>query len=135
MSVWQKYNIQVNDWDSLLINKFIENTKSGVFCDVGACNGLFTSLNLMKNKIDSLEFDISLVGCGAYGLPIGSYIKNHKKKSAIHLGGSLQILFGIIGNRWVSNQRIMRFFNEHWTRPIDSERIINFNTIEGGCYW
>ncbi len=44
MNVWQRYNIQVNDWDSLLINKFIENTKPGIFCDVGACNGVFTTL-------------------------------------------------------------------------------------------
>lgn len=44
MNIWEKYNIQVNDWDSLLIKKFTENTKSGVFCDVGACNGLFTNL-------------------------------------------------------------------------------------------
>lgn len=44
MNIWQKLNIAVNDWDSLLTIKFKENTKpDGVFCDVGACNGVMTN--------------------------------------------------------------------------------------------
>ena len=44
MNIWEKLNISVNDWDTLLRYKFLENTTAGVFCDVGACNGLFTNL-------------------------------------------------------------------------------------------
>jgi FkbM family methyltransferase len=45
MNIWEKLNISVNDWDSLLRIKYIENTTSGgIFCDVGACNGVVTSL-------------------------------------------------------------------------------------------
>jgi hypothetical protein len=36
MTVWEKYSINVNDWDSLLKIKFEENASSGNFCDVGA---------------------------------------------------------------------------------------------------
>jgi FkbM family methyltransferase len=44
MEAWQKYGIQVNDWDRLLSIKFQENTKpEGVYCDVGACSGVITS--------------------------------------------------------------------------------------------
>jgi len=44
MEAWEKYKIQVNDWDRLMSIKFIENSKpGGVFCDVGACNGVVTS--------------------------------------------------------------------------------------------
>ena len=43
MNNWQKYNLHVNDWDSLVKIKFIENTGHGTFCDVGACNGVMTS--------------------------------------------------------------------------------------------
>lgn len=95
----------------------------------------FDSLNIMKEKIDNLQFDIALIGCGSYGLPLGSFVKSYKKKSVVHLGGCLQILFGIMGNRWHSNQRIMKFFNENWVRPSESERTKNFNLVEGGCYW
>ena len=43
--IWNKYGLEVNDWDGLLLRKFMEHTqKGGAFCDVGACNGLFTSL-------------------------------------------------------------------------------------------
>ena len=45
MKSWDKYGIMVNDWDSLLQIKFRENClQDKVFCDVGACNGVFTSL-------------------------------------------------------------------------------------------
>jgi len=45
MNTWERLNLQVNDWDGLLKIKFVENAKSGgTFCDVGACNGVFTSL-------------------------------------------------------------------------------------------
>ena len=44
MTAWEKLNIPVNDWDSLLKTKFVENTRyGGIFCDVGACNGIITS--------------------------------------------------------------------------------------------
>ena len=44
MDAWEKYNISVDDWDTLLKIKFKENTfTGGKYCDVGACNGVFTS--------------------------------------------------------------------------------------------
>lgn len=44
MDAWEKYGIQVNDWDKLVSIKFQENTqKGGIFCDVGACNGVITN--------------------------------------------------------------------------------------------
>lgn len=45
MNVWEKYNIEINDWDKLVSIKFQENTNTGgIFCDVGACKGVITSL-------------------------------------------------------------------------------------------
>ena len=44
MTAWNKYNIEVNDWDNLLKIKFKENIKTeGKYCDVGSCNGVITS--------------------------------------------------------------------------------------------
>jgi len=35
MTAWNKYNIEVNDWDNLLKIKFNENIKTeGKYCDV-----------------------------------------------------------------------------------------------------
>ncbi len=92
------------------------------------------SLEIMEKKIDNLDFDIAIIGCGAYGLLLADYIKN-KNKQAVHIGGGLQILFGIKGKRWDVHPEISALYNEHWVRPMDNEKTINFHTVEGGTYW
>jgi hypothetical protein len=89
----------------------------------------------MCKEIDTLDFDIALLGCGGYGLPLVNYIKNEKKRSAIYIGGALQILFGVKGKRWDENSNINRFYNEHWIRPAKHEQLEGQNRIENGCYW
>lgn len=74
----------------------------------------FEALEDTKNKIDEVEFDIALIGCGAYGLPLGAYIKT-KGKTAIHIGGALQLFFGIKGHRWETEYDYdKRFYNDYW---------------------
>lgn len=92
------------------------------------------SLQIMKDKIDSIEFDVALIGCGAYGLLLGNYIKN-KNKKAIHIGGGLQILFGIKGKRWDVHPEVSAMYNEHWCRPSEDEKTLNIQVVEGGTYW
>lgn len=92
----------------------------------------FEALEKMKDDITKLDFDISIIGAGAYGLPLASYIKKINKKS-IHLGGFTQMLFGIKGKRWDNDLRFNKFYNEYWIRPY--EKLEKFNKIEGGCYW
>ena len=53
----------------------------------------------MVKEIEKKDFDIALIGAGAYGMPLAYKIKKMGKK-AIHIGGSLQCLFGIKGSRW-----------------------------------
>jgi hypothetical protein len=54
----------------------------------------FEALDYMKREIDSLKgkFDIALIGCGAYGLPLAAHVKSVGKQ-AIHVGGGLQLFF------------------------------------------
>lgn len=93
----------------------------------------FEALDYMVEECGKRDFDIALIGCGAYGMPLAAEIKK-MGKGAIHLGGPLQILFGIKGNRWDMHPVISRFYNDAWIRPIEAlpkggER------VEGGCYW
>lgn len=97
-------------------------------------NNWFEALNYMKNDISKIDFDIAILGCGAYGLPLASFIKNQGKK-AIHLGGSTQMLFGVLGKRWENEYDLSHIINEHWVRPLKEEVPKNFKKIEGGCYW
>lgn len=93
------------------------------------------SLNFMKNEIEKIDFDIALLGCGAYGMPLGSFIKNKMKKTSIYIGGSLQILFGIKGKRWDNHEIISKHYNNYWIRPLEIDKPNKFNSVEGGCYW
>jgi len=98
-------------------------------------NDWFEALEIMKNEIIRKEFDIAIIGCGAYGFPLASFIKEQGKKS-IHLGGATQILFGIKGGRWDENDFfISKLYNEYWIRPSKEETPSNYKKVENGCYW
>jgi len=94
----------------------------------------FDALDHMKNQIDATNFDIALIGCGAYGFPLAAHVKRIGKK-AVHVGGALQLMFGIMGKRWESNEDIVRLKNEYWVYPSLQESPKNKDIVEGGCYW
>jgi hypothetical protein len=79
----------------------------------GPHSGWLESFNLMKKDIMYLDFDIALLGCGGYGMPLAHFISEGLNKSAIYVGGGLQILFGIKGKRWDEHSDISPFYNEH----------------------
>lgn len=94
----------------------------------------FSALEFMKSQVDRIDFDIAIIGCGAYGMPLAAHIKRIGKK-AVHLGGATQILFGIKGVRWDNNPIVSGFYNEFWVRPSLSEIPLNSTKVEDGCYW
>ncbi len=90
----------------------------------------FDALDYMKHEIDKHDYDVCLIGCGAYGFPLAAHCKRQGKQ-AIHFGGSLQILFGIKGKRW----NHLNMYNEYWVSPSDKEKPKGLEKVEGGCYW
>tara|TARA_B110000211_G_C14070483_1_gene549734 strand:- start:239 stop:1153 length:915 start_codon:yes stop_codon:yes gene_type:complete len=94
----------------------------------------FDALESMQCQIRNTDFDIALIGAGAYGMPLAAYVKSIGKKS-VHIGGALQILFGIKGKRWEDHKIISSFYNEHWVNPSLDEVPSNNEAIEDGCYW
>lgn len=105
----------------------------------------FEALQYMQDEIDKKDYDICLIGCGAYGFPLAAHVKR-KGKKAIHLGGALQLLFGIRGKRWenpnygvknwgISYGSYSNLMNQYWIRPGESEKPKNANQVEGACYW
>lgn len=100
-------------------------------------NSWFDAFDYMYSEVMKRDFDIAIIGCGAYGLPLATKIKASGKQ-AIHLAGATQLLFGIKGKRWEENlafDYIKKQFNDNWVYPCDEDRIINSNNVEGGCYW
>lgn len=104
----------------------------------------FEALDSMKNKMDAMDYDIVLLGCGAYGFPLAAHAKCMGKQ-AVHLGGALQLLFGIRGKRWDNpDYGIQEFgkqntyktlFNDSWIYPSASYIPSKAQQVEGGCYW
>lgn len=95
----------------------------------------FDALLYMEREIDKTDFDIALIGCGAYGFDIAAYIKR-KGKIAIHTAGWTQMLFGIYGNRWLVDQpKFKKFINNNWIRPLENERPSGLEKVENGAYW
>lgn len=90
----------------------------------------FDALEYMEREIDKCDFDVALIGCGAYGFPLAAYCKKIGKQG-IHVGGPLQLYFGIKGKRWEN----YGFYNEYWVNPDESEKPKNLKKVEGGCYW
>ena len=101
-------------------------------------NNWFETFQIMCKDIKELDFDIALLGCGGYGLPLCNYIKSNLNKSAIYVGGGLQLLFGVMGNRWENNEMWKQIIKENastFIKPSVEELCLNANTIEAGCYW
>jgi hypothetical protein len=109
----------------------------------------FLALNHMEEEISRIEFDICLIGCGAYGLPLAAHVKRIGKK-AIHMGGGLQLLFGIKGKRWDNPDYgkneyhkypelikipYVSLYNEYWIRPLDSDTPKSAKKLDGAIYW
>lgn len=95
----------------------------------------FDALDWMCEKISNIQFDIAIIGAGAYGLPLASFVKEMGKKS-VHLGGVTQLLFGIKGKRWEQRQEYQNVFNEYWVRPLPSESPGGSQSFSHGLsYW
>lgn len=108
----------------------------------------FEALKYMEDKIASVDFDMAILGCGAYGLPLAAFVKRLGKQ-AIHLAGGTQLLFGIKGNRWTKqyedvwhyrpgvdiNINYRPLFNEHWIFPLTEDKPKGAEKVENACYW
>lgn len=104
----------------------------------------FGALDSMKSKMDEIDYDIVLIGCGAYGFNLAAHAKR-KGKKAIHLGGALQLLFGIRGNRWDNPRQGYSFFkkegmytqlfNEYWVYPGEEYKPKAAAKVDDSAYW
>lgn len=94
----------------------------------------FEALDAMKADIKNIDFDIAIIGAGAYGMFLAQYCKSLGKK-AVHMGGATQLLFGIGGKRW--DDSLNAYYNQYWTRPSSSETPAGVELFENGtmAYW
>lgn len=86
------------------------------------------------NIIKTEEFDVGIFGTGCTGFLFANECKKIGKVG-IHLGGATQMLFGVLGKRWINMPEFRDIINENWTWPLDSETPKGANIVEEACYW
>lgn len=105
----------------------------------------FEALQFMQAQMNQVDYDVCLVGAGAYGFHLAAHAKRMGKKG-FHVGGALQLLFGIKGKRWedvnygviewgIPSGSYATLMNENWVRPKANETPQNATDVEGACYW
>jgi len=87
------------------------------------------ALKHMIDDVSKIDFDIALVGCGVYGVPLSIHVKR-MGKVAIHTGGSTQLIFGIKGRRFDH----WNCYNENWIHVNAEDVPENMSMIEGGSF-
>lgn len=94
----------------------------------------FDALDAMQARMDAADYDVAIIGAGAYGLPLAAHARD-TGHAAIQMSGATQLLFGIKGRRWDDHPVISKLYNPAWVRPDESEGITNKEKVEGGSYW
>lgn len=116
------------DFDLILFKA--ENTISGH----EKFKNWFEVFDYSCEQISKIDFNVAIIGAGAYGLPLAAFIKKMGKQ-AIHMAGATQILFGIKGRRWDNHTTISKLYNDYWVRPDAEETPKDHLNVEKGCYW
>jgi hypothetical protein len=126
-SQWQKKDRIWQNPDVLNFGELITYQSVQSIGGRGPHSNWFESLEVMMNDISKLDFDVALLGCGAYGIPLLGFIKKELKKSGIYVGGGLQLYFGIRGQRWDRSPDVSCYYNEDWIRCSEQEKPRHIN--------
>lgn len=98
----------------------------------GGFKNSFQVLEKMISDIKKIDFDVALIGAGAYGFPIAVEIKR-MGRIAIETCGKTPTFFGVYGERDLKDG-VGDFMTDAWIRPME-EPPKKFKEIENGCYW
>lgn len=94
----------------------------------------FDALTAMEKQMDACDYEVAIIGAGAYGLPLAAHARD-TGHVAIQMSGATQLLFGIKGRRWDTHPQISKLYNPAWVRPAPAEQPANKQAVEGGSYW
>ena len=97
-----------------------------------------TAINLFRfitSEIETRDFDIAMIGAGGLAIPIASFIKSIGK-IGIDLGGHLQIIFGVLGERYRIRETWQKYyFNDCWVDMPKKYLPKQLDVCDRGAYW
>lgn len=94
----------------------------------------FDALAAMEGAMDAADYEVAVIGAGAYGLPLAAHARE-TGHVAVQMSGATQLLFGIKGKRWDDHPVIGKLYNDAWVRPATGEQPAAKEKVEGGSYW
>lgn len=113
----------------------IKSPETQMGINTGGYSDWFEAFHDLEEKVLDINFDVALIGCGAYGYPLAGSIRRNGK-TAIELCGSIVKLFGIYGSgierRW--GKELGEWKTDAWIKPIDKPPGY-YKQIERGFYW
>lgn len=139
-TVRKQYANRLSLWKDAdrILPQFYLSVYQSVTTNGGAVDERFASWNeaveFMEQEILKIDFDIALVSCGGYGIPLAIRLKKQGKK-IIQWGGCYQLWFGILGGRWKDDPMIRPYINEYWVFPSKEETPPLAEKVDGSAYW
>jgi hypothetical protein len=105
------------------------------FAGNGSRANWFHEVASVRQEMQERNFDVALVAAGSYG-PALAETAWSMGKVGIHVGGILQLFFGIMGTRW-DNEAYSQYLGDlaGFVRPGRGEVPPRADAVEGGAYW
>ena len=92
----------------------------------------FGTVERMKAELSRKDFDIALLSCGSYAMPLGLHIRDAMQRKAIYVGGCLQLFFGITGRRYDNPFFANQINTDAFILPLERERFLRYVPVEPG---
>jgi len=89
------------------------------------------TVEYLKGEMEKIEFDIALLSCGSYAMPLGVHARAAMGKKAVYVGGILQLFFGVIGRRYEDPFFLNAINREAFIHPLEKERFFQHVSVPG----
>jgi hypothetical protein len=90
----------------------------------------FETAEALKAELARVEFDIALLACGSYAVPLGLFIQRELKRQAIYVGGVLQLFFGIMGRRYDNPFFLDQINADKFILPLERSRFLEHVSVK-----
>ncbi len=115
-----KHGYVYPDFDLRIVNSPI--TYAGMPKEMYPDVDWFATVRSLETEIRARDFDIALLACGSYAMPLGVFIEKELRKKAIYFGGVMQLYFGVMGRRYENPYFIDQINREYFIHPVERER-------------
>lgn len=89
----------------------------------------FETLEALKAQVAAQDFDIALMACGSYAMPLGRFVTDSLRRKAVYVGGVLQLYFGIMGRRYDNPFFTGQINPDAFIYPLERDDFLRHMTI------